>query len=290
MFKSFCFCSLLLLSFISFCFGKVYDCFLFFNEYEVLDIRLHEMYDVVDHFVIVESCETHAGIPKPFRFEESRERYAQFLDKVIYVKLHERQHGNDIDALDREIWQRNQIMRGLVHCNPNDMIIVSDCDEIISSAVMPEIIASLDHHTVVGCSQTLYGYFLNRSQEGHPLFDWPGSACIKYKDLERISPEEARDIVNHNGTVATNNLVDKWVKGGWHFTFMGGIKSTIEKRNNYSHSRELTSPYNPSYEEWKSFVNKTFRLVEIDESYPQYVRDNVQHFISQGLIDTNVSY
>ena len=69
--------------------GKIYDCFNFFNELDILEIRLNVLYEHVDYFVIVESSITHSGEEKPFYFEENKERYSKFLDKIIHYKVYD---------------------------------------------------------------------------------------------------------------------------------------------------------------------------------------------------------
>ena len=67
--------------------AKIYDCFNFFNELDILELRLNILYDYVDYFVIVESSVTHSGQPKPFYLEENKERFAKFWDKIIIFKV-----------------------------------------------------------------------------------------------------------------------------------------------------------------------------------------------------------
>ena len=66
---------------------KIFDCFCFLNELELLELRLMELYDTVDYFVISEANKTHAGNPKEFIFEKNKKRYKKYLDKIIYVKV-----------------------------------------------------------------------------------------------------------------------------------------------------------------------------------------------------------
>lgn len=120
--------------------AKVYDCFLFFNEWEVLELRLHELYDHVDTFVIVESCEGFRGHEKRYNFEDQRERYAPFLDKIVYVKLSEQMVTDN--PWHREWWQRNQIMRGLEGCKEEDVIFISDVDEFIPGEMVEAVVAA----------------------------------------------------------------------------------------------------------------------------------------------------
>ena len=108
---------------------KLYDCFTFYNELDLLELRLAELYDTVDHFVIVESNQTFTNRPKPFLFEENRERYARWLDKIIHIKV-EDMPGSD-NPWDNETHQRNSIMRGLADADANDIVFISDVDEVL---------------------------------------------------------------------------------------------------------------------------------------------------------------
>ena len=65
----------------------IYDCFPFFNELDVLEIRLNVLYDIVDYFVITEADKTHTGRHKEYIFEQNKDRFAKFLDKIIYIKV-----------------------------------------------------------------------------------------------------------------------------------------------------------------------------------------------------------
>ena len=67
----------------------IYDCFIFFNELDLLEIRLSELYNYVDYFVIVEANKTFKGKSKPFYFEENKQKYKKYLDKIIHVKVYD---------------------------------------------------------------------------------------------------------------------------------------------------------------------------------------------------------
>jgi len=65
----------------------IYDCFTFFNEHSVLDIRLNTLYDHVDKFILVEATRSHQNLPKPLYFDENKSMYSKFLDKIIHVVI-----------------------------------------------------------------------------------------------------------------------------------------------------------------------------------------------------------
>lgn len=132
----------------------IYDCFTFYNEFELLELRLELLYPVMDHFVICECNKTQRGDDKPFYFAENKERFAKYLDKIINIQLtdpptisHQRARsaGNVFaGSWDIENYQRNGIMRGLTHCQPNDLVIITDLDEIPN----PEVLLHLDEQSL----------------------------------------------------------------------------------------------------------------------------------------------
>ncbi len=89
----------------------IYDCFTYFNEIELLELRLKTLSDAVDYFVLVEANKSHAGEDKEFHFENNKNRVAEYLDKIIHVKVYD-MPGSD-NAWDREGHQRNCIVRGM---------------------------------------------------------------------------------------------------------------------------------------------------------------------------------
>ena len=166
--------------------GKIYDCFNFFNELDILEIRLNVLYEHVDYFVIVESSITHSGEKKPFYFEENKERYSKFLDKIVHYKVYdtpmdfvnlapsednllieinkfiERQTNRFNRATQpdygRDFFQKECVRRPLINCSDDDIIIISDADEIPN----PEILKNIENlqldNTICSLNQTTYYY------------------------------------------------------------------------------------------------------------------------------------
>ena len=67
----------------------IYDCFMFFNELDVLEIRLNELYHAVDKFILVEATKTHAGKDKTLFFNENKQKFSKFLDKIQHIIIDE---------------------------------------------------------------------------------------------------------------------------------------------------------------------------------------------------------
>lgn len=109
---------------------KIYDCFMFFNELDMLEIRLNILNDKVDYFVIAEATTTHSGEKKELFFEKNKSRFSKFLDKIIYIIVDDMPKIINGDRWPSDTFQRNSVMRGLRKCEDNDIIMISDLDEI----------------------------------------------------------------------------------------------------------------------------------------------------------------
>ena len=123
---------------------KIFDCFMFYDEEMILDFRLNYLNDYVDKFIIVESSFTHSGKKRDLMFDIKK--YSKFKDKISYIVLNEEPtdlfiiDGKEnfdeknskyiLNALKRENFQRNYITKGLHEASSEDMIIISDVDEI----------------------------------------------------------------------------------------------------------------------------------------------------------------
>ena len=120
---------------------KIFDCFMYFDEDVVLDLRLNTLNKFVDNFVIVESIFTHKGEKRNLNF--NIKKFEKFKDKIIYLiydkqpkeilnkEIQKNDHGGYIiNALLRENGQRNFISEGLKFANDDDLILISDVDEI----------------------------------------------------------------------------------------------------------------------------------------------------------------
>ncbi len=123
---------------------KIFDCFMFYDEEMILDFRLNYLNDFVDKFIVVESSFTHSGKKRDLLFNEKN--FSKFKDKISYIALNEeppdlydineednynkKNSKYILNALKRENFQRNYITKGLSDASPEDIIIISDVDEI----------------------------------------------------------------------------------------------------------------------------------------------------------------
>lgn len=257
---------------------RVFDCFTFFNELELLEFRFNILYEHVDHFVIAEANKTHTGKDKDFIFEQNKDRFSDFLDKVIYVKVEDLPSYREsmkvqgmVDWIP-ENFQRNCLARGLNNQNltAEDRIVVSDLDEIPNPETLK---ANLHHQAWVSLRQKLYYYYINCEQK--QMWDGPVVA----------SPATfgaCQDLRNNRGINAIEN-------GGWHFSFMGGASRIQEKIQNIAESNLVKhkvmgvddienkmKTQTDLFDRDDDFAQK--RIVEIDDTFPKETLDFVKKY------------
>lgn len=243
----------------------IYDCFTFFNELDLLEIRLNELSDVVDKFVIVEATKTFTGQPKPLCFADNKERFAAFSDRIIYVIVDDMPETGD--AWNREYHQRNAIMRGLGGSSPEDWILISDVDEI----PRPDKIGLMING--INIFEQSYNYhFLNVVCQ-NPPFWYQGTRGLLRSDLK--SPQEIR--------MSTGQIIRN---GGWHFSYLGGVEAIRQKLNAFSHQEYNTPLYtDPDFllrciAEGRDIFGREYqwKFRPIDDTFPKYVLDNLDRF------------
>ncbi|MCH9626176.1 MAG: hypothetical protein S4CHLAM123_13690 [Chlamydiales bacterium] len=255
-----------------FCFSsldaKIYDCFILHNEMDLIEIRFHELNPYVDYFVVVEWDKTHrTGELKPFYFEQNKERFAQFADKIFYVQLTDALETED--GWTREGWHRNQIMRALEGCDADDLILISDANELIPGAIIPYAARYVDHYGMVGFWQKTYQWFLNRESS----CIWSGTLAVRYCTLLNTSPQNLRNLYRTVGDLPR-------LKAGWHFSLVGGYAAAKEQFYASAGGGDEFC----SEEEWRACVNG-WPLVPIDGTYPRYVYKNIAYLTEIGLLD-----
>ena len=233
---------------------KIYDCFMYFDEEVVAEVRLNTLNDYVDYFVIVESKFTHKGDKKKLRFDINK--FNQFKDKIIYLvydqqpKEIEEVNNNDSrneiarkslwNAIYRENGQRNYIIEGLGDAKRDDIILISDVDEIPN---LETIKFDKINEKIILFKQNMFYYKFNLYL---PNLIWTGTKACKKKHL--ISPQWLRNIKDRKysflrfDTFFSNNkyISVKHVNdGGWHFTNIKDAEAIEHKLKSYLHHNEF---------------------------------------------------
>jgi len=235
---------------------QIIDCFLFMDELDLLEVRLHSLKDYVDSFVLVESLMTHSGNPKPLVFYENRERFKDFNIKHVIVS--ELKGSN---AFEREFYNRDAIMLGLEGVPDDALILLSDVDEI------PDLgNYLLSSATIEGYfSQRFYYYYFNTCNEA----PWGGTVVVKMGNLRKESPQRYRDI----------RCMLPLAGYGWHFSCLGSTESIINKIEAYSHQEFNTPEHKAEIGSRRAnlvdYLGRSDKRFTIeDPSGPKYLIDN----------------
>ncbi|XOV91880.1 MAG: hypothetical protein ACFHWX_16940 [Bacteroidota bacterium] len=259
----------------------VYDCFNFFNELDLLEIRLNVLNEVVDRFVIVEANRTHQGKSKPMNLEANWSRFKDFEHKITYLKL-EKGYPNfftrwrPVKTWDIERIQREKFFDGLQEAADTDRVIISDLDEIPN----PDLIrVNLTAEKPKVFIQKIYKYFLNSVCYNET---WRGPVLLPYGTLKNMTIKLARLLRDDKILKREGIEVDFLDNGGWHFTTVGDIEKIIEKMENFAHKEFNTKKMKDEdrimkiIEEGGDIFGFTwkFKLEKMNDTYPKYLVQN----------------
>jgi len=236
---------------------------MFLNEFDLLKLRLKELNPYVDKFVICESTLTHQGQPKECFLEQRLSEFSEYSDKIIYHKVSK---GTDPS-------QRISIIEALQHCAEDDIILLSDLDEIPNLEKF-DFQKYLDEQKdeILGFHGPLYYYYLNVEYPGEAY----GTTITTYKTAKLMGLEALRHARTKN----------KIPNASWHFSYLGGVDQIVYKLESFFH-REFNTP---------SFKDKNrlaiclqnnldpfnrgdqLKLVKIDDSFPKTIVNNIEEY------------
>ena len=233
---------------------RIYDCFMYFDEEIVLETRLNYLDKYVDYFVIVESCYTHKGDLRDLKFNINN--FSKFKNKIIYKvyeevpnKIEQVLDNDDentksnkyiMNALYRENAQRNYIKEGLKDASDEDMILISDVDEIPN---LLNINFNNIREKIILFKQDMFYYKFNLRL---PNTDWVGTKACKKKYFR--SPQWLRNTKDRKYSFfridtlfSKNKYIDVKIinDGGWHFTNIKNAEEIEHKMKSYLHHREF---------------------------------------------------
>jgi beta-1,4-mannosyl-glycoprotein beta-1,4-N-acetylglucosaminyltransferase len=273
--------------------NKIYDTFIFFNELDLLEIRLNILNNYVDYFVLVESTKTFTGIPKPLYYLENKERFKYFENKIIHVIVDDMPDSFDLEKMKngdslqdsilhdclttpnvpknevhwlREFYQKECVKKGLITAKDDDFIFISDLDEIWD----PNIKLDLNFNGNYRLNQKVFTYFLNLQSSEH----WYGTVATKYSNIKNYS-------INHIRTPNRNEylLIEN---AGWHFTFQGGEKMVREKIESYGHQEHnnefIKNSIKNKIQNNLDVFNRGFTLTVTNNFLPLYITNNVEKY------------
>ena len=291
---------------------KIYDCFTYFDEDLILDTRLNILNDYVDYFVIVESTFNHNGESRQLKFDINKfEKFKKKIKYVVWDKIPEdieKINENDEEiirerkfinnAVRRDNGQRNYVMKGLENADKNDLILLSDLDEI---PLLNKIDLKKIKHKIIIFEQLMCYYKFNLAI---PNYKWFGTrACLK-KNLK--SPQWLRNIkarkypffrldILFNEKKFNNISIIK--QGGWHFTNIKTPEEIHFKYKSYCHHREYElsgmnvdkireiikskhTLYDLKIDQRKNKIGKGMKLINLEnEDLPNYIINNKSRLI-----------
>lgn len=285
---------------------KIYDAFLFFNELDLLEIRLEMLYEHVDYFIISECDSTFSGLKKPFYFDENKDKFQKFLDKIIHIKHHNSDNfknpqniyeGKKLEIFNgilrfydeikdsphtdygkghwcRDFLHREYVKIGMADCQDDDVIIFSDLDEIPNPVKL-----KFDNNYFLNQKNMIY--YLDRENITE---SWYGTFITKYGFIKNRSLGFTRLIKNQakDGFTVIDNA-------GWHLTFMGGKQRVEQKLRSYGH-QEFNNPWIINSIEGKLKLNSDIlnrnieiKKINLEDYYPQnllsIVREKYRYLI-----------
>jgi beta-1,4-mannosyl-glycoprotein beta-1,4-N-acetylglucosaminyltransferase len=265
---------------------KLVDCFMYFDEDLILDIRLNTLNEYVDKFVISEATRDHAGNDKKLNFDIKK--FSKFKNKIIYIveenlpKSVPKFKKNWSSNHHRDNLQRNSLEKGYCHFHDEDLIMISDTDEIPN----PKTISSFNKKNTYGCFiQKNLSIKLNLLNTTNSL--WPGTKICVKKFLK--SPQWLRNIKTKDYPFwkfykpKTPQLIND---GGWHFSFLKKPKDIAKKIKSYAHQElnkeEFTdiNLINNRVELGRDIFDRDFnyKKIELNSDFPKYILENKLKF------------
>ncbi len=290
---------------------KIFDCFMYFDEEVVLDLRLNILDKYIDYFVIVESTFTHKGEKRELRFNQKR--FEKFKDKIIYLIFDDEPENIkkiDLDETEdekswkyifnaayRENGQRNFIEKGLKNASDQDLILISDVDEIPN-------LENLDFEKIkqkiILFNQDMFYYKFNLRL---PSLVWTGTKACRLKHLK--SPQWLRNIKDRKYPFYRIDILFSEKKyydvkfvdnGGWHFSNIKTAEEIEHKFRSYLHHREFDA--NPMTKEDIDEIIKNKQAIydlKVDkrlnkigdgnkldkyplEKLPKFLQDNIEKY------------
>ena len=272
---------------------RVFDCFPFFNELDLLELRLEALDPIVDFFVIAESPVTYRGELKPMHFLDHRERFARFLPKIRHVPVNDIPRAAGFhENWERETFQRGALERGLHDARDEDIVMMSDLDEIPRPEKVLHAIRAERGLRIF--KMRTFAYFANC--EPHPgNWWWNGTAMSDYRLAKGRFEYILRKLPTRLMNVPENRLrkrisiqfkilfqcrlrgipVTFIPEGGHHFSWLGGASAVLKKRGAISiHGGEVFPEDYLTENAAAKAVRQTMSLARpVDETMPPLLRE-----------------
>lgn len=277
---------------------KVFDSFIFFNELELLELRLNILNDVVDYFVLTESPFTVSGNEKPLYYQENKDRFGKFNDKIVHNitenipndysdYLVKKQFHTDYRSTDdsgnryidlpirfqRAVYNRECSAYGLVKggAKDEDLILTSDADEIINPYILQSLNWFDSTNNYVCCQRAFYFKLNYLYQE-----NWKGTRLCTFEHLKNTTVDRLRTDWHKAHMIED---------GGWHWSFFGDADNYLLKIASYEHTEnnipQITNNIEEKIEKGLDPLGRSNILttVPLDDSFPEYILNNQDKYM-----------
>lgn len=256
----------------------IFDCFPFFNELDLLEIRLNELSDIVDVFVLSEATLTFTGKKKPLYYLENKERFYKFADRIHHIVIDSYDGINTSNPWSMDRGQKQigiDFLQKSFRLNKDDVVILSDCDEIPKAENIKK--ALTQDWDRMAIQMRIFYYYLN-------------CMCInkQWYFPQIIRPEKEIQLSKIRGKRFNKKLSN----GGWHFSYLTNIK---QKLDSFAHSELNILPYNRSdwikrkREAGQDLFNRKleFEFLADFDYLPKHVKSNMQRFKKYIKLETD---
>ena len=273
---------------------RVVDTFPFFNELDLLEIRLNLLDPYVDCFILSEATKTFSGLAKPLYYNQNKDKFKKFSDKIIHNIVEDNTAPN-LHPYERDIFQKNSIKEVVLkNVSDDDAIIWSDIDEVpnpeaieeLETFFQPDIIFHFAQDNCIGYLNLVETTGQIRSMtpdwdyENYPK--WLGSKLFSKSILEKYTMSELRSKQEQEA----NSRISP---GGWHWSYVGSEGLSVEDR--IVKKLECAAHLELNTDQVRSQVsvvkdNKdplgrhyaNYAIVPIDDNYPKYITTNKEKF------------
>jgi beta-1,4-mannosyl-glycoprotein beta-1,4-N-acetylglucosaminyltransferase len=287
---------------------KIFDIFPFFNELDLLEIRLNILNPYVDYFVLSESTKTFSGLDKPLYYGENKKKFSKFNHKIIHniidqdaskedLLLRGKKYNTQIEAQQRDTYQKDLIKNIVLQkCNKDDIFIWSDLDEIPNPQIIKNINDFFVPNSIFHLAQKNYLGYLNLLEvsgnikgmtddflpDENEQKKWLGSKIIDFNIFEKYTFTQLRNYIREANNYRISN-------GGWHWSYVGSegldinkrIMKKIECAAHTEYNNDNIKSYISRIDENKDPLGRNYTeyIIEtIDDSFPQYIIDNINKF------------
>ena len=266
---------------------KIFDCTTFYKANLLFETRFNVLKNYVDYFVVCEANKDHVGNAKNFNF--NTELINKYPDKIIYIKVENLPNIKIKGKKDYDLLkiQMENLFKGLVKANDEDLILFSDEDEIPNPKYLNEFQKNKYKFGIF--LQNMYYYKLNIQSLSEGDGNWPGSRICKKKNLKSFFKLRTLKVKNINypfWRIDKEKNIQLIKNGGWHFTYLMKPEEISQKIKSMAHT-EFNREEFVDTEKIKVKIKKLedpfgrnlkLKKVKIDENYPEYIKNNIKIF------------